>query len=166
MNNHEVEVKVLEIDAEKVIAKLQSLGAIEVFHGRVLNDFFKNTAGLKLRLRRMNNKNILTYKIIHPSETVIDNEEIEVTFDNYDGLKQILLASGFEHYASSQKSRISYVYQNIHFDIDTIPHIPTFLEVEGNNTEDVKRGVELLGYTMDQTSTFTERTLKEHYGIA
>lgn len=166
MSHQELEVKILEIDQEKVTSLLKKLGAVEVFNDTIVADFFKNAAGVKLRLRRMGGKNILTYKIVQASSAIMQNEEIEVVFDNYDGLKQVLLVSGFEQYGHSEKVRVSYAYQNIHFDIDTMAGIPTFLEVEAGNADDVKRGVALLGYTMDQTCTLTERTLKEHYGVA
>lgn len=166
MSKQELEIKILEIDTDKVTSTLKLLGAVEIFNGTIAADFFKNTTGVKLRLRRMDGKNILTYKIVQASTAIMQNEEIEVIFDNYDGMKQVLLASGFEQYGHSEKMRVSYEYQNIHFDIDTMAGIPTFLEVEASNADDVKRGVELLGYTMEQTCTLTERTLKEHYGIA
>ncbi len=166
MSQQEFEVKVLEIDRGKVTSTLKQLGAVEVFNDMIAADFFKNATGIKLRLRRMGGQNILTYKILQASTDIKHNEEVEVVFDNYDGMKQVLLASGFEQYGHSEKMRLSYQYQNIHFDIDTMAGIPTFLEVEANNADDVKRGVELFGYTMEQTCTLTERTLKEHYGIA
>ena len=166
MNKQEFEVKVLEIDEERVKIKLKSLGAVEIFNGHIAANFFKNAEGLKLRLRRMDDKNVLTYKVRQTHEAIMHNEEEEVVFDNYEGMKQILLASGFKQYGHSEKTRVSYEYQGIHFDIDTMPGIPTFLEVEASNVDDVKRGVELIGYTMAQTNTLTERKLKEHYGIA
>jgi len=166
MKQQELEVKILEIDTEKVTSILKSLGAVETFSGTISADFFKNSTGLKLRLRRMDGGNVLTYKIVQASTDIMQNEEIEVIFDNYEGMKQVLLVSGFEQYGHSEKTRISYQYQNMHFDIDTMAGIPTFLEVEAANEEDLKKGVELLGYSMEQTNTLTERTLKEHYGIA
>lgn len=166
MSQSEYEVKILEIDFERIKYRLQSLGAVEVFNGHIAADFFKNAQGMKLRLRKMDGKHVMTYKIAQPNDLIKHNEEIEVSFDNYEGMKVMLLAAGFEHYGHSEKNRLSYEYQAIHFDIDTMTGIPTFLEVEAGNPDDVKRGVELMGYTMEQTNTLTERTLKEHYGIA
>ena len=166
MSQYECEVKILEVDTESIKNRLHSLGVREIFNGHIVADFFRNSNGKKIRLRKMAGNNVLTYKIAYSTNTVLQNEEIEVVFDNYEGMVQVLLASGFELYGHSQKERVSYLYQNIHFDIDTMAGIPTFLEVEAINVEDVKRGVELLGYTMDQTCTLTERTLKEHYGLA
>ena len=113
----------------------------------------------------MDHKTILTYKKRKLSEEVLHNEEIEVVVDDAIGLQQILLAAGFVHYGHSEKHRLSYQYQTIRFDLDTMVGIPTFVEVEGETIELVKAGVELLGYTLEQTSTLTERKLKEHYKL-
>ncbi len=161
----EVEVKILEIDQAKVTATLQSVGASVVFEGEILADFFRNDLGVKLRLRQMGDKNILTYKVAHLHPDALQNTEIEVVCDNYEGMKQILLAAGFVHYGHSEKYRVSYQYQDIHFDIDTMVGIPPFVEVEAATLASVKKGVELLGYTMDQTSKLTERELKEYYQL-
>jgi len=165
MNKQEMEVKILEIDVQKVLTILKQIGATRVFNGNISSEFFKNSAGLKLRLRRMSGENILTFKRTYPNSEVVHNEEIEVSFDNYEGMKQLLSVLGFLEYGSSQKKRISYIYQDIRFELDTLPGVPTFLEIESTSQEKVRNGVEILGYTMTQTSTFTERTIKEHYGI-
>lgn len=166
MSQAEYEVKILEIDFVSIRKRLCLLGALEIFNGHIAADFFRNSSGQKIRLRKMGGRNILTHKIAHPTIGVLGNEEIEIVFDNYEGMVQLLMASGFELYGHSEKLRVTYEYQNIHFDIDTMVGIPAFLEVEAHNVDDVKRGVELLGYTMDQTCMLTERTLKEYYGIA
>ncbi len=161
----EVEVKILEIDQAKVIATLHAVGAKMLFEGEISADFFRNDLGMKLRLRQMGDQNILTYKVAHLHPDVLQNTEVEVVCDTYEGMKQILLAAGFVHYGHSEKYRVSYQYQDIHFDIDTMVGIPPFVEVEAATLAFVKKGVELLGYSMEQTSKLTERGLKEYYQL-
>lgn len=163
MNKQEIEVKILAVNVASVLAKLELLGATKVFEGEIAADFFRNQDEMKLRIRSMDNKTILTYKKRQLSEEVLHNEEIEVIVDDAIGLQQILLAAGFVHYGHSEKHRVSYQYQDIQFDIDTLVGIPTFVEVEAGTVALVKTGVELLGYSMDQTCTLTERKLKAHY---
>lgn len=165
MNKQEIEVKILEIDVAAVLAKLEHLGAVKIFDHEISSDFFRNQDDMKLRIRSMDDKNILTYKKRKLSKEVLHNEEIEVIVDDAISLQQIILAAGFVHYGHSEKHRLSYQYQDIRFDIDTMIGIPTFLEVEGDTIEAVRMGVTILGYTMDQTCTLTERKLKEHYNL-
>ncbi len=162
----EIEVKILEIDVEKITAKLIELGAVKVFDGAIYADFFKNKDGQKLRLRKMDGANILTFKKVISSSKIMQNEEIEISFDDYEGMKQLLNELGFSQYGTSEKRRITYKLGETLFEIDTLPKIPTFLEIEASSTEELRKAVELMGYTMEQTSTLTERTIKEHYGVA
>lgn len=165
MTHQEIEVKILEIDVGKVISTLNSLKAEKIFDGKIFADFYKNKDGLKLRIRRIEGINIITYKKAVSSEGIRHNEEIEISFDDYEGMNQLLIQLGFVKYGSSEKHRITYKLNETLFEIDTLPQIPTFLEIEAANVEELKDGVRILGYSMEQTSILTERTIKEHYGV-
>ncbi len=165
MAHQEIEIKILEIDVAKVISTLNALKANKIFDGKIFADFFKNKDGIKLRIRRIDGKNIMTFKKPISSAGIRHNEEIEISFDDYDGMVQLLAQLGFEHYGSSEKQRITYQLDETLFEIDTLPQIPTFLEIEAASVEELKEGVKLMGYSMDQTSSLTERTIKEHYGV-
>ena len=95
MIKKELEVKILEIDEINVISRLENLGAVKTFDGTILADFYKNPDGLKLRLRQMGERNILTFKVIQTNIEVIQNDEIEISFDSYEGMTQVLMAIGF-----------------------------------------------------------------------
>ncbi|MDD2487801.1 MAG: class IV adenylate cyclase [Candidatus Gracilibacteria bacterium] len=161
----EVEIKILEIDKEQVIAKLEELGAIKMFEGTVCNDFFGNDSGKKIRLRKMGEDNILTYKEWIDEPGVKSQNEYEIKFDDYENIIHILQGIGFSLYGKSSKTRISYSLGNMHFDIDKLDGIPWFVEVESDNSSDVQKGVELLGFDFDNACLLTERGLKERYGI-
>lgn len=166
MSKREIEVKILEIDVDKVINKILKIGAVEVYSTKISADFFINKEGKKLRLRRMNGENILTYKEKYDGGNVLITDETEIKFDNFDKMVALITALGFSKYGSSEKNRTSYKFEEIYFEIDTIPGIPTFLEIEAANVEELIKGVELLGYSMEDTCTLTERPLKERYGLA
>lgn len=156
----EIELKILEINVSKVI---EQLPAKKSFEGEISAEFFLNPDGKKIRLRKLLNKNILTYKIIHSDDEAIKNKEIEIEFNNYKKTARLLKLLGFKKYGQSKKHRLSYYWEGIHFDIDTLANIPTFIEIESDSFEKVKKGVEIIGYKLEDTVRLTERTLKEHY---
>jgi len=161
----EIEVKILEIDKEAIISKLEKLWAKLIFDWDIENDFYVNQENRKIRLRKKWNKNILTFKIRQENTTMKSNMEYEVEFKEYENMGIILENIWFQKFADSRKKRISYQLDTIVFDIDDFPGIPTFIEVEAQNTEDVMKWVELLWYEMKDTCTLAEKGLKEFYGL-
>ena len=115
----EIEIKILEIDVQKVRNILLDIGAKKIFDSDILADFFINERKNKIRLRRSAGQNTMTFKTKIPSEGVMHNEEFEVIFDNYDSMKHILIKTGFSHYGQSFKHRESYEFEGIVFDMDT-----------------------------------------------
>ncbi len=159
----ELEVKILEIDKEIIISKLQSLGATKTFEGQIIADFFINDEWKKIRLRKKDNRNIITYKIKQHNESINQNIEYETNFDNHENMIEILKNIGFRKYWNSSKYRISYSLWKINFDLDKYENIPRLVEIEAQNMNDVKKWVKILWYNMDKTSTLTEWKLKEFY---
>lgn len=161
----ELEIKILEIDTQKVRDILSGIWAQKKLDSDILADFFINDRKDKIRLRRSESQNVMTFKTKIESTGIMHNEEFEVIFDDYEAMKNILIKTGFSHYGRSFKHREGYEYEGIIFDIDTYRWIPTYVEVESDSVEKVKKWVELLWYTMDQCVTLTESKLKEYYGI-
>lgn len=161
----EIEVKILEINKEEIIAKLEKLWAKEVFEWKIENEFFENGENKRIRLRKMWGKNYITFKIKSENSIAKSNYELETEFLDYETMVGILENIWFNKYWNSNKKRISYHLWNIAFDFDDFPGIPSFVEIEATNNEDVIRWVELLWYTMKDTKTFWERELKKYYNI-
>lgn len=161
----EIEVKILEIDKDKLISILEEKWAMRIFEWKIENDFFRNSKKNKIRLRKMGNKNYMTFKHKIEHDTVMNNMEHELEFNDFETMINILEWIGFERYGKSTKYRISYKLWEIEFDFDKYENIPDFVEVEAKNIEDLKKWVELLGYKMSETSKMTERLLKEFYNI-
>lgn len=160
----EIEVKILEINKAEVIAKLVKLWAILTFDWEIENDFFDN-GEKRIRLRRMWGKNYITFKIKSENSIAKSNYELETEFLDYETMVGILENIWFIKIRSSNKKRISYHLWHIAFDFDDFPGIPSFVEIEATNNEDVIRWVELLWYSMEDTKTFWEMELKKHYNI-
>ena len=131
----EIEVKILEIDKDSLVRKLESLGAIKIFEGGVDAEFFTNREGKKVRLRKMGNENILTYKERIEMPEAKYNNEYEISFDHYENLVSILRGIGFEKSGEKSKKRLSYRIGSIIYDFDKYEDIPWFVEVESESLE-------------------------------
>ena len=105
---NEIEVKILDIDRDKIRRILTVHGATKAFDGTIVSHFFRDTKGQKIRLRRMGKKCFLTAKVKLDHEEVSGNEEFEVEVSDFFTMSQILLLAGLEKYGESIKSRESY----------------------------------------------------------
>jgi len=92
--------------------------------------------------------------------------EHEVKVSDYEAIVEILNWIGFKKYGQARKQRIVYTLWTITFDFDKYDCIPWFVEVEADNTADVQKWVELLGYTMQDTTTMTRSKVKKYYGFS
>ncbi len=172
---HEIETKVLEVDVEEVKQKLKEFGAKEIRNDTLYVDWF-GPKGLThdgddpwyLRVRTYSNGKVeVTYK---DEPKLIDNfrhgSEINVFVDDHDKTKMLFEAVGLENYAHQEKKRISWVLGDIQFDLDTYPGMPTFLEIEVKNAEDIKKMLQQLNLENHETWNDGERTLiKKKYGL-
>jgi adenylate cyclase class 2 len=168
----EIEVKILEIDPEKIRKKLEEIGAKKTAEGIMKSTLFDNEDGemkkenQTLRLRKWNGKTEFCFKKKGESKEFKQKEEIETLVDDFDAASKILNGLGFTNTRYYEKKRESYALGNIHFEIDTYPKIPAFIEVEAPTQEEVKKGVEMLGFTMDQTTAMSAvEVIEEKYRI-
>lgn len=162
---HEIEVKILNIDSESIRRKLQVIGAKKKFQGTIVAHFFRGTNGKKIRLRKMGDTCYVTAKQRIGTDGMMHNEEYEVETSDFGAMAKILEIAGLEKYGDSIKTRESYTFNDITFDIDEYPGIPEYVEVEAESHEKVEEGVKLLGFTMKDTTCITESGLREKYNI-
>lgn len=165
----EIEVKILEINVDEIERKLRSLGAKQIFNGTLTNVYFdtkdkslksKNSV---LRLRFDGKKTFLTLKEkISVGYSKIANE-LEVVMDDFDKMKSILNAMGFEKTMEYSKKRISYALDKVHFEIDFIGKIPPFLEIESEDEELIRKYVKSLGFKDSDAKNWTAKELMKHY---
>lgn len=168
----EIEVKILEVDPEQIRKKLEEIGAKKTAEGIMKSTLFDTEDGKMkegnqtLRLRKWNGKTEFCFKKKGESKEFKQKEEIETFVEDFDAASKILNGLGFTNTRYFEKKRESYELGNIHFEIDTYPGIPTFIEVEAPTQEEVKKGVELLGFTMDKTTSMNAvAIIEEKYGI-
>lgn len=162
---NEIEVKILNIDKEIIVSKLNELWAKKIAEGQIESKFYINDQKKKLRVRKINNEIILTYKQKILNDKMISNIEHETSIGNELELVHILLGLNFEQYGFSSKYRITYHLWNISYELDKYDNIPWLLEVEVRNEKDLNEALHKLGFALDDTCNLTERQVKEYYWI-
>lgn len=143
----EYEVRVLDIDVDNLISKLESMGAKKVgeyFQRRYVYDFNPKIEGKWIRLRTNGEYTTLAIKHRQNEQSISGTKELEVKVEDFDKTHLILKELGYESKAYQENKRISYVLDDVEFDIDTWPLIPTYLEIEGKSEEVVKKYIKLL----------------------
>ncbi len=172
--NKEIEVKFLEVDKEEIIKKSLALGAID--HGESMVDEiifktkenFDNNGSYLVRLRKLEKGRItLSYK--HRKERLTDRlndvEEIEIEVLDFDNTKLFLEKTGFFAVRYQQKIRHTLTLDNVTIDIDTWPRIPTFVELESDSEESLKKMAAKLVLDWSNVKFVGAGSIIEDYGI-
>lgn len=166
--NTEIEERVLEIDKDKVIAKLEELGAKKIgdwHQKRYVYDFIPKRENEWIRLRTNGKETTLTYKNIE-SKDISGTKELEIVVSDFEETNQLLKIMGYTPRSFQENLRTRYYLDHIEIDIDTWPLIPTYLEIEGNSVEDVKRVEKLLELNESKVTTMNCQDIYlEEYGI-
>ena len=121
-----------------------------------------------LRLRREGERRELILKqLVHAAPV---KEELELSIEipdesQWDAVASYMESIGLKKIVYQQKKRISYLYNNIRFDIDTWPSVPTYLEIESNTEEAILDGVRLMGFDPKDTTSMTGKEVFEKYSV-
>ena len=168
----ECETKVLEINKDQLIKRLESTGAEKVGENRLIVDWYC-TEGANpdrhpwfLRIRRYSNGYAECTWKSKPVESGImrTHKEINFALPEPDKLAELFTELNLVTYAHQEKDRVSFTYQDWRFDIDTYPGIPTYLEIEGKDEAHIKEATTLLGIENHAAVSSNERKLiSEHY---
>ena len=167
---NEIEVKIIEINIDEIIDKLESFGAKAVKNEHQINTIY-DFEDLRLHSKKgyarirevedniknekrayMTTKKMISqekYKEMEENETIIkDAKEGHNIFKSLDLIVRKILI----------KDRISYQYKNSLIEIDNVSHDEypfPLLEIETQHEDELKEIVELLGYTMADTTSLT-----------
>ena len=164
----EYEITVLDIDVSEIEKKLESIGAIkqgEYFQKRNLYNFHEEYRGRFIRLRTNGEKTTLTIKDKSAKKEIGSVKELEIEVSSFEKANEILELLGYEHSTYQENKRIIYKLGHIEFDIDTWPMIPTYLEIEGKNKEDVKKMIKILDIDEEKLSLDKVSEIYKKYGI-
>lgn len=173
----ELEVKVLDIDLEKLRENLLNIGAklnkkenqINTIYDYEDNSFETNENGY-IRIRETKDliektKNIyFTIKKIISNNGIKEYEETEVEVSSKEELEKILFFLKIYKKHRGEKYREEYLYQNIRYhidiwDIETVPF--PYLEIEVEEKKDLKKALNVIGYSEEDISLKTIKELKE-----
>ena len=168
MSHIEYEVRVLEINKERILEKLKQLNAKlieDVFQIRYIYDFNPTIPGKWIRLRTNGSKTTLAIKNIE-SLKIDGTKEIEIEVSDFYATNEILKELGYVPKGIQENKRIRYDLNGVEIDIDTWPKIPTYMEIEGKTEIDVYKTLELLGIPKEKsTSLDVQGIYKDVYGI-
>ncbi|MFA6074101.1 MAG: class IV adenylate cyclase [Candidatus Woesearchaeota archaeon] len=165
----EIELKILEINIKQIDKKILALGGVKkgkFFVKSESYDFSNKLIKEKnelLRLRQVGDKVELTYKQHGRKEGKFKVcNELEINPSNFKKTKEILNALDLKTQNYWEKYRTSYVLGNVKLEIDELPGIPPFLELEGDKC-DIEKTVKLLGFSMKDTTNYAFKKVLKKY---
>jgi adenylate cyclase class 2 len=170
----EIETKVLDIDRDKIVARLAELHAEKIKQTRLIVDWYR-PKGVKegedpwfLRIRTdSSGKHEVTWKAI--SEilgTARKHKEINFTVSDDEKMADLFIELGLEAFGHQEKDRTSFKLKDWQFDLDEYPGMPAFIEIEGTSEDHVKEAMKLLGVEGNRTWVQGERMLiQQIYGL-
>lgn len=166
--NTEYEIRVLEVDVEKLTQKLEALGAEKVgdwMQKRYVYDFTPKRENQWIRLRTNGKKTTLTYKNVEKN-TVDGTKELEIVVEDFEKTNEMLEVLGYKNKGYQENKRVRYILGGVEIDFDTWPRIPTYMKIEGKNEEEVAKTLELLEIPKDKiTALNCEDIYKQIYNI-
>ena len=166
--NIEYEARILEIDKDKLIKRLNKLNAKfvgEFNQKRYVYNIIPKADGKWLRLRTNGKKTTLTYKSVEKN-SIDGTKELEIEVDNFENTNSLLELAGIKNKGYQENNRVQYVLDDVEIDIDTWPMIPTYVEIEGKSEKSVLNIIKKLGINDKKITTLDVQSLyKEIYNI-
>lgn len=164
----ELEVKVLNMDLDKIEIKLKALGAKLISKEVQINtlidnkdNFIKKELDSYMRIRESKSlldgkvKNTLTIKKNILRKGIRENIETNVDIGDKESMLKILENLGYVAYKEGYKKRTSYALGKTRFDLDvwdkeTYPH--PYMEIEVEHESDLKEVIKLLDIEKENIS--------------
>jgi adenylate cyclase class 2 len=153
----EIEAKMTVESFDGVRARLREAGAAGPVEHLEVNTFFDTEdrsllaadEGLRLRLDRLvatgNERHIITYKGPRQMGPLKSREELEVEVSDPASATSLLERLGYLRTLSFEKRRESWELDRCKVELDELPHLGKFVEVEGPDEASVMRVRERLG---------------------
>ena len=151
----EIEVRLLNIDKEKLIQKLENLNAIFVsdwLQKRYIYDFNPIIENKWIRLRTNGEETHLAIKHYQSTE-IGGTKELEIKVDDFEKTNLILNELGYTARSVQENRRTRYILDNVEIDIDKWPHLNTYVEFEANSEEEIKKVMTKLDLNFEDITT-------------
>lgn len=177
---NEIEVKIIDINIDIIKQKLESIQAVKVKMENQINNIFdfpderllsqKGYARIRIVEDLLNNKtvNYMTTKKMISQEKYKVMEEKEVLISDGKTGEDIFISLGLVLKGSIKKYRESYKYKNtlIEIDINDKSFCPfPYIEIESPTGEELEEVVNLLGYTIQDTTSETIYEILSKKGV-
>ena len=148
----EVEVKVRNIDKNVIVKKIENLGALKIFTGKVVDYRFDtpdrdlSRSGKALRIRQKGRYIYLNLKGKKKSiQNITGRDEIGVKISNFKIMHRILNELGYIKIFELSKYRTEYRLDDVTFDLDEYVGLDPILEIESDSYEKVQMYIKKLG---------------------
>lgn len=176
----ELETRIIDIDVDSIRKKLNSLKAKKVKEEYQINDIYdfqdrrllnsKGYARIRTVDDKLNNKEVIymTTKKMLSQDTFKVMEENETIVLDKDMARKIFLSLGLVLQESIKKYRESYLINDslVEIDINDKDFCPfPYLEIETSSEEKLKEILNLLGYSIKDTSSKTIYEILSEKGI-
>ncbi len=165
--NTEYEVRVLEINHDEMVKKLESLNAEFRFSSlqqRLVYDLKPKQENKWIRLRTDGKKTTLTIKDLQ-AKSIDGTKELEIIVDDFDKANLILEELGFKNRGFQQNKRTQYILDGVEIDLDRWPLIPEYMEIEGKDEKSVYDTLDKLGINKEDIVTLDVASIYDHYGF-
>lgn len=164
----EIEAKILEVDTDKLRAKLEEIGVSKVFEENVKSEFYDFEDGRieengQIRLRTIGDNSFVTRKIDIDDDRAKVKEEIEFDVEEPDEVRKFLKSIGLEKIESGEKKRAKWHKNSVEYVIDWYPGIPPLMEIEAPSHQKLQKAFKKLGYEFEKTVDWGSTKLHEHY---
>ena len=153
--NTELEVRLLNIDKEDLIFKLEKNNAKFIgdwFQVRYVYDFNPVDPNRWIRLRTNGEDTTLTIKEV-VDKSIEGVKELEIKVSSLETTHLILEKLGYKRRSIQENKRIRYILNDVEIDIDTWPQLNTYVEFEANSIEKIKEVFELLDFNYEDAIT-------------
>ena len=174
----ELETRIIDIDVDSMREKLKSLGAKMIKSENQINDIYdfederllkdKGYARIRTVNDLINSKEIIfmTTKKMLSQGRFKEMEENEVIVDNKTMAEGIFKSLGLKLHQSIKKYRESYKILDglVEIDINDKEFCPfPYIEIETSSEESLQNILDLIGYTMEDTTSKTIYQLIDEY---
>lgn len=177
----ELETRVVDIDVDKIREILNNIGAEKVKEEYQINNIYdfednrllneKGYARIRITDDRLNNKEVvyMTTKKMLSQGIFKEMEENETIVEDKDAASKIFTSLGLSLKQSIKKYRESYKIKDslVEIDINDKNFCPfPYLEIETSSEERLKEILNILGYTIEDTTSKTIYELLEERGLS
>lgn len=166
----EIEAKFLEVDIKDLRKKIKAAGGKRIhqmmIYERYVFSLSDKTKKGYARVRKENKSVTMTIKTYDEKSKYANESEIEINSTLEEG-RDFLLAAGFIQKAYQQTMREKWILDGCsEIVIDSIPGIPTYVEIECPSEANVKKAAKLLGldFSKAEYGAF-DKQFVDYYGF-